>query len=82
METHKCLSIAYHLKGDLEYYTLEDHAQFGLLGRQQDKGVPLDVQEENLHAWISTVNKNWSEKSQWHRVSGMQRANILVQEGT
>lgn len=34
METHKCLSIAYHLKGDLEYYTLEDHAQFGLLGRQ------------------------------------------------
>lgn len=35
MEMHKYLSIACHLKGDLEYYTLEDRAQFsGLLDRK------------------------------------------------
>lgn len=63
MEVHNCVSITYHLKGGLEYYTLENHAQFGLLGRKLDKSVPLGVQEENLHTWISTVNKNWSKKS-------------------
>lgn len=63
MEMHKCVSIAYHLKGGLEHYTLEDHPQFGLLGRKQDKRVLFGVQEA-LHAWISTVNKNWSKKSE------------------